>query len=162
MHILQITYADPHSTPASVQQQQRNSRLICSKPLRARELIKDHFWPLLEKDPRWALLPEGKKLGKEAKSKACWDHSHMAVPDWECLLETTIVAWLPWDVGRGRRDQNVDVFGGVRACACREGTLCQNRLLKTNAPTLTLMTVMSYEISFLTWRTPLRIFTQTD
>lgn len=71
-----------------------------------------------------------KKLGKEAKSKACWDHSHMAVPDWECLLEAAVIAWLPWDVGRGRRDRNVDVFGGVRACACGERTRCQNRLLK--------------------------------
>lgn len=63
----------------------------------------------------------------------------MAVPNWECLLEAAIVAWLPWDVGRGRRDRNVDVFGGVRACACREWTLLkqtpENRHSDTNTNT---------------------------
>lgn len=138
MHIPQIAYNDPYSTPVSVQQQQQNPKLKCSKSLWARELIKDHFF-----DHFWKTIldehsyPREKKLGKKAKSKACWDHSHMAVPDWECLLEAAIVAWLPWDVGRGRRDRNVDVFRGVRACACREWTLCQKRLPKTDFNTST-------------------------
>ena len=55
---------------------------------------------------------------KKAGSKACWDDSHMAVPDWECLLEASVVADLPGHVGPGGGGCHVDAGGGVGACAC--------------------------------------------
>lgn len=58
---------------------------------------------------------------EKAGSKACWDDSHMAIPDWECLLETSIISCFPRHIGQSGERSHMDIGRGVGACACREG-----------------------------------------
>lgn len=44
----------------------------------------------------------------------------MAIPDWECLLESSIVAHHPGHVGPDGGSRHTDAGGGVGACAYGE------------------------------------------
>ncbi len=89
---------------------------------------------------------------EKAGSKACWDDSHMAVPDWECLLEASIIARLPGHICPGGGCHHMDIGGGVGACACsvekQWEECCLKHTLDTEQP-YSLDTVHSSQINLL-------------
>lgn len=58
---------------------------------------------------------------KEAESKACWDDSQRAVPNWECLFVSAIIARFPGNVGWGHGNSNTHITWGMGTCTWKQG-----------------------------------------